>query len=120
MLIPIVLKHEFHFDLASNGFDIDFFAGSCSDADFTQLLYMVRHPYTINVEMVGTDDDDNLFYDYDSFRRTIDRNQDFFIALAKIECKFVRSAVYAVFKDWINEIAVLNGKTFQEWEMVVG
>lgn len=120
MLIPIVLKHEFYFDLASNGLDIDFFAGSCSNADFTQLLYMVKHPYTINVEMVGTDDDDNLFYDYDSFRRTIDRNQPFFLDLAKIESKFVRSAVYAIFKDWVDKVAVLNGKTFQEWEMVVG
>ena len=22
-------------------------------------------------------------------------------------------------KDWVNKVAVLNGKTFQEWEMVV-
>lgn len=115
MLIPIVLKREFYFDLESNGFDIDCFT-NCSKSDFAQLLFMVRHPYAINVEMVGTDDEDNLFYDYDSFRRTIDRNQPFFLDLAKIESKFVRTAVYAVFKNWVDEVAVLNGKTFQEWE----
>ena len=119
MLIPIVLIKSFVFNLEEIGLDIDCFDGSCTDTDFTQLLFMVRHPYAINVEMVGTDDDDNLFYDYDSFRMTIDRNQPFFLDLAKIESKFVRSAVYAIFKDWVNKVAVLNGKTFQEWEMVV-
>lgn len=117
MLIPIVLRRDFNFDLESNGFDIDCFV-DCSKSDFKQLLVMVRNPYVINVEMVGTDDDDNLFYDYDSFRMTIDRNQPFFLDLAKIESKFVRSAVYAIFKGWVNEVAVLNGNTFQKWEMV--
>lgn len=118
MLIPIVLRNCFTFNLEEIGLDIDCFEGGCSDTDFVKLLLMKKNTYTINVEMVGTDDDDNLFYDYDSFRMTIDRNQLFFLDLAEIESKFVRSAVYAVFKDWVNEVAVLNGKTFQEWEMV--
>ena len=116
MLVPIVLRKSFTFNLEEIGLDIDCFEGSCSDSDFVQLLLMVKKIYTICVGMVGTDDDDNLFYDYDSFRRTIDRNQPFFLDLAKIESKFVRSAVYAVFKDWVDEVAVLNGKTSQEWE----
>lgn len=119
MLVPIVLRNCFSFNLEEIGLDIDCFEGSCSDTDFVKLLLMIKNTYTINVEMVGSDDDDNLFYDYDSFRMTIDRNQLFFLDLEKIESKFVRSAVYAVFKDWVNKVAVLNGKTFQEWEMVV-
>lgn len=123
MLVNILLKRNFYFDLESNGFDIDCFEseGSCSDSDFVQLLSMVKNTYTINIEMVGTDDDDNLFYDYDSFRRkTIDKSQPFFLDLAKIESKFVRTAVYGVFKDWVNKVAVVNGKTFHKWEMIFG
>ena len=119
MLVPVLLRKSFTFNLEENGLDIDCFEVGCTDTDFTQLLLMIKNTYTINVEMVGSDDDDDLFYDYDSFRRTIDRKQPFFLDLAKIESKFVRSAVYAIFKDWVNEVAVLNGKTFQEWEMVV-
>ena len=120
MLVPIILKGTFYFCLEGNDFDIDCFEGGCSETDFVQLLLMVKNTYTINIEMVGIDDDDDLFYDYDSFRMTIDKNQPFFHALAKIESKFVRSAVYAVFKDWVNKVAVVNGKTFHKWEMVVG
>ena len=115
MLVPVLLRKSFTFNLEENGLDIDCF-DNCSKSDFAQLLFMVRHTYTINVEMVGSDDEDDLFYHYDSFRRTIDRNQPFFLDLAKIESKFVRTAVYAVFKNWVDEVAVLNGKTFQEWE----
>jgi hypothetical protein len=121
MVIPILLKREFYFDLESNGFDIDCFESICSSSDFAQLLLIVKNTYTINIEMIGTDDVDNLFYDYDSFRMTtIDRKQPFFFDLAKIENKIVRSAVYAVFKEWVNKVAVVNGKTFHEWEMIFG
>jgi hypothetical protein len=120
MLVPIVLRKSFTFNLEENGLDIDCFEGGCTDTDFTQLLLMIKNTYTINVEMVGSDDDDDLFYDYDSFRRTIDRKQPFFFDLAKIENKIVRSAVYAVFKEWVNKVAVVNGKTFHEWEMIFG
>ena len=119
MLVGIVLRKSVSFNLEEIGLDIDLFEGTCSDSEFMQVLLMVKKLYTINVEMVGTDDDDNLFYNYDNFRPSIDREQGFFKDLAKIESKFVRSAVYAIFKDWVNKVAVLNGKTFQEWEMVV-
>jgi len=118
MLIPIVLRNSFTFNLEEIGLDIDCFEGGCSDTDFVKLLLMKKNTYTINVEMVGTDDDDNLFYDYERFRPSIDREQLFFLDLAEIESKFVRSAVYAVFKDWLKEVAILNGKTFRDWEVI--
>ena len=119
MLVPIVLRKSFTFNLEENGLDIDCFEGSCSDSDFVQLLLMVKKIYTICVEMVGTDDDDNLFYNYDTFRPSIDIEQDFLKDLEKIESKYIRTCVYGIFKERLREIAVLNGKTFHEWEMVV-
>lgn len=120
MLVPIVLRKSFTFNLEENGLDIDCFdCGEMLKSDFNQFLLMVRKIYTITIEMVGTDDDDNLFYDYDSFRPSIDRGQDFFKDLEKIESKYIRTCVYGIFKERLREIAVLNGKTFHEWEMVV-
>lgn len=119
MLVPIVLRNSFTFNLEEIGLDIDCFEGTCSDTDFVQLSLMVKNTYTINVEMVGSDDDDNLFYDYDSFRPSIDRQQKFFQDLAKIESKYIRTCVYGVFREWLKENTQLNGKTFHEWEMVV-
>lgn len=120
MLVSIVLRKSFTFNLEEIGLDIDCF--DCSEmpkSDFAQLLFMARNWYTIKVEMVGIDDDDNLFYNYDTFRASIDMEQDFFKDLEKIESKYIRTSVYGIFKERLREIAVLNGKTFHEWEMVV-
>lgn len=120
MLVPIVLRKSFAFNLEGIGLDIDCFdCGEMLKSDFKQFLLMVRKIYTITIEMVGTDDDNNLFYDYDSFRPSIDREQEFFQDLAKIESKYLRTSVYGIFREWLKENAQLNGKTFHEWEMVV-
>lgn len=118
MLVPIVLRKSFAFNLEGIGLDIDCFEGSCTDTDFTQLLLMVRKIYTITIDMVGTDDDDNLFYDYDSFRPSIDKGQEFFQDLAKIQSKYLRTCIYGIFREWLKENTQLNGKTFNEWEMI--
>lgn len=118
MLVPIVLRKSFTFNLEEIGLDIDCFEGSCSDSDFVQLLLMVKKIYTICVEMVGTDDDDNLFYDYESFHMNINTEQEFFKDLAKIESKYLRTCIYGIFKERMNEIAILNGKTFRDWEVI--
>lgn len=118
MLVPIVLKRKFYFDLENNGFDIDLFEGTCSDTDFIQVLLMVKKLYTVYVEMVGTDDDESLFYDYESFHMNINIEQEFFKDLAKIESKYLRTCIYGIFKERMNEIAILNGKTFRDWEVI--
>lgn len=119
MLVGIILRKSVSFNLEEIGLDIDLFEGTCSDSEFMQVLLMIKKLYTINIEMVGTDDDDNLFYNYDNFRPSIDREQGFFKDLAKIESKYLRTCIYGVFREWLKENTQLNGKTFHEWEMVV-
>lgn len=110
----IASKRDLVFNLNEH-FDIDILDVQDDNKDYDIINEICSKSYIVDIEMVGTEDEDDVFYRFDEYERRVD--EEFTKDINRLNNFFYKRILLSVFNDWVDENSILNMQTQRDWEL---